>query len=222
MTKTIFIPCRSETDVELVSRSIIEKVDCLGSIGLVTTAQFVNDLPEIKKRLEKAGKKVIILSGRPNPGQVLGCDAHAAKGADCYIYVGTGHFHPLRVAIETGKPTFMAHPSGGIERLPDELIMKHAKIRAARIHRFREAKTVGLIVSTKPGQNRMKQALELKKRLKGAKETFIFAANEIKPDYFIGYDVDAWVNTACPRIAEDKFDKPVLDISEVESAIHSQ
>lgn len=217
MTNTLFIPCRSHADIELVVDNILEKV-LFEKIGLVTTAQFVGDLSEIKKRLEKAGKKTIIAPGRPNPGQVLGCDAQAALNcgdADAYVYLGTGHFHPLKVAIVTGKPTYMVHPSGGIEKVPDELILKHQKIRAARAHQFKEARSVGVLVSTKPGQNRMKQALALKKKLLGKKETFIFAANEIKPDYLIGYNVDAWVNTACPRIAEDAFDKPVVDISEI-------
>jgi 2-(3-amino-3-carboxypropyl)histidine synthase len=217
MAKTIFIPCRSKADIELVADNILEKVECK-KIGLVTTAQFVGDLAEIKKKLEKAGRTVVISPGRPNPGQVLGCDARAAKGADCYVYIGTGRFHPLNVAMKTGKPTYMAHPSGGIERIHEELVFKHQKIHAACMHRFKEAKTVGILVSTKPGQSRMDRALALKKKLTGAKETFIFAANEIKSDYFIGYDVDAWVNTACPRIGEDAFDKPVVDISDVEKS----
>jgi 2-(3-amino-3-carboxypropyl)histidine synthase len=108
------------------------------------------------------------------------------------------------------------HPSGGVERIHEELIIKHQKIKAAWMHRFKEAKTVGILVSTKPGQERMKQALGLKAKLAGSKETFIFAANEIKPDCFVGYNVDAWVNTACPRIGEDAFDRPVVDISDVE------
>ena len=215
MVKIIFIPCRSKADVGLVVDNILEKVKC-NSIGLVTTAQFVGDLAEIKKKLEKAGKAVVISPGRPNPGQILGCDTRAASGADCYVYIGTGRFHPLNVAIQTGKPTYLVHPSGGVERIHEELIIKHQKIKAAWMHRFKEAKTVGIFVSTKPGQERMKQALGLKAKLAGSKETFIFAANEIKPDCFVGYNVDAWVNTACPRIGEDAFDRPVVDISDVE------
>jgi len=214
VTKTIFIPCRAQADVEQVVKDILKGVK-ESKVGLVTTAQFVHQLDEIKKKLEQGSKEVIISKGRPNPGQVIGCDAHAAKGADCYVYLGTGYFHPLRVAVETGKPVYTVHPKGGVEEISQEQIMKHAKIRAARVHKFKEAKKIGILVSTKPGQNRVKEALKLKEKLKGEKETFIFVANEIKPDYFVGYDVDAWVNTACLRIAEDIFDKPVVDISEI-------
>lgn len=227
--KTIFIPCRSNADIELVVDNILEKVP-FERIGLVTTAQYVHQLKDVQSRLNKAGKKAVIAPGRPNPGQVLGCDAGAAigaamgagpgkgaasKGADCIVYIGSGHFHPLRAALDTGLPTFMVHPSGGIELVSNELLMKHAKIKAARMHYFNLAKRVGILVSTKPGQSRMKQALKLREKLKGVKETFIFAANEIKPEYLEGYDVDAWVSTGCPRIAEDRFSRPVVDISEV-------
>ena len=212
MTKTIFIPCRAEANVELVVDNILEKVD-FEKICLVTTAQFVDDLPKIKGKLEKSGKEIVINPGRPNPGQVLGCDARAAKGADVYVYIGTGHFHPTRVAMETEKPVFMVHPSGGIERLSDDYLMKQKKIKAAKLHRFKEARTVGIMVSTKPGQNRIKEALELKEKL--SKDCFIFAANELNPNNLVGYNVDVWVNTACPRISEDSFEKPVVDISDI-------
>ena len=52
MAKTIFIPCRSKADINLVAANILEKVK-FKKIGLVTTAQFVDDLAEVKKRLEK-------------------------------------------------------------------------------------------------------------------------------------------------------------------------
>jgi 2-(3-amino-3-carboxypropyl)histidine synthase len=215
MVETVFMPCRARADVDKVVESV-RTIDC-NSIGLVTTAQFVHQLDEIKKRLEDAGKRAMISPGRPNPGQVLGCDARAAHGAECYAYIGTGRFHALRVARETKKPVYMVRLEGGIEKVDEKELMKYEKMRAARIQAFKDARTVGLLVSTKPGQERMKQALELKKRSGGEKQTFIFVANEIKPDYFTGFDVDAWVNTACPRIAEDRFDRPVVDISDIQN-----
>jgi 2-(3-amino-3-carboxypropyl)histidine synthase len=214
MVKTIFIPCRSKADISAVVESILRRVP-FKCVGLVTTTQFIDDLPQIKERLESVGKRVIISPGRPNPGQILGCDAGAARGADAYVYIGTGRFHAMRVASETGKPVFMAHPKGGIERL-DEDAMKLAKMRAARLHKLKEAKTVGIMVSTKPGQCRMRQALELKRDMeKEGKEAFIVAANELRPENLIGYKVDLWINTACPRIAEDSFDVAIICMGEV-------
>jgi 2-(3-amino-3-carboxypropyl)histidine synthase len=214
MVKTLFVPARGQANIQEVVNSILAGV-LIKKIGLVTTAQFVSQLPKIKERLEQNGKEVIISAGRPNPGQVLGCDCRAAKGAECYAYIGTGRFHPQNVARKTGRPTYIIHPMGGLEKISEEEVMRYEKIRAAKLHRYKEAKTIGVLVSTKPGQNRFEAALKLKNDLKGKKETFIFVANEIKPDYFVGYNVNAWVNSACLRIAEDDFDKPVVDISEI-------
>ena len=40
------------------------------------------------------------------PGQLLGCSSAAARTLDVpgYLYLGTGVFHPLTVALATGKP----------------------------------------------------------------------------------------------------------------------
>jgi diphthamide biosynthesis enzyme Dph1/Dph2-like protein len=220
MVKTIFIPCRSKADISAVVESILRRVP-FKCVGLVTTTQFIDDLPQIKERLESVGKRVIISPGRPNPGQILGCDAGAArdavsKGAECVVYIGTGRFHPTRACIETATPIFMAHPKGGIERLPDDYLVRYRKIKAARIDKFNRARVVGIMVSTKPSQCRIKQALELKESIdKEGKKAFIIAGNELKPEYLLGYKVDVWVNTGCPRIAEDSFDVPVVDIGEI-------
>ncbi len=222
MTRTVFIPCRARADVKAVVESVLENVP-QKRIGLVSTAQFAHQLEEIEKGLEEGGKTALIAPGRPNPGQVLGCDARAAGGQsrgtpgepDCYVYLGTGRFHPLRVAEETGKPAYAVKPGGELEKVSKRELMRRAKRRAARIDAFKRAGRVGIIVSTKPGQSRMGRALKLKEELEPEKQTFIFIANEIKPDSFAGYDVDAWVSTACPRIAEDSFEAPMVDISEI-------
>ncbi len=211
MTKIMYIPVRGEADVKAIIKDILDNVK-EEKIGLVTTAQFIDFLEDIKKGLK--GKEVLISKGRPNMGQVLGCDAQAAKGGDAYVYIGTGKFHPTRVAMETGKKVYTIHPKGGdLEIIDENYLLLYEKKKAARIDKFNQAKRVGILVSTKPGQNKMKQALKLKDSLD--KECFIVAANELHPDYLLGYDVDVWVNTACPRLAEDKFDKPVVDINEI-------
>jgi 2-(3-amino-3-carboxypropyl)histidine synthase len=215
MTETLFIPCRAKIELGIVSDSIINSVKET-KIGLISTAQFVLELPRLKKLLEASGKEAIISEGRGNPGQVLGCDAKAAQGdVECFVYLGTGRFHPMRAAYETGKPVYMADPLGGVERLSETDLMRSEKKRHARISKVKSAERLGIIVSPKPGQQRIKQALLLRESLKSDnKKAFIFIANEIKPENFLGFDVDAWINTACPRISEDHFERPIIDISD--------
>ncbi|MBN2517492.1 MAG: diphthamide synthesis protein [Candidatus Altiarchaeota archaeon] len=216
MARTVFIPVRAEANVDLVVENILEKVTAK-RIGLVTTAQYVHVLADMKRGLEGGGKKVSIQPGRPNPGQILGCDARAGMGdVDCFVYVGSGRFHPLAVAYKTEKPVYIAHPSGGLEQISGEEVFKYQKRKYARISKFKDARKIGIIVSTKPGQQKLKHAVELRDRLKGeGKETFIFVANEIKPENLVGFEVDVWVSTACPRIVDDHFEKPIVDISDI-------
>lgn len=218
MMKTIYVPCRAKLDAKKVAVDIesnIAKKNPQKTLGLLSTAQFVGNLDSIAKELGKKGIDTVISEGRGNPGQVLGCDARAAKGADVYVYIGSGRFHPLRVAMETAQETYIVHPEGGVEKISDAEINKYRMKQAARVHKVKEAKRVGLLVSTKPGQCRMGEALKIKKAWGGVKEVFIFAASEIRLENLLGYDVEAWVNTGCPRIVDDSFDRPIVDYQEL-------
>jgi len=214
-TKTIFFPCRQTFDAQTVAVKIGDLP--YRRIGLVSTAQYVHKLPEIAEIL---GSRAIIGKGTtPNPGQVLGCNASAAKAvetdAECFVYIGDGDFHPLKVLETTDKPVYVLEPAGlNIRELDEKERMKRLKILHARVSRFSDARTIGIMVSTKPGQERMETALGFKKTLKD-KKAFIFLANEINPVAFTGFSVDVWVNTACPRISDDKFDIPVVNYSDL-------
>src|SRR5213594_3416846 len=89
-------------------------------VGLLTTTQFRHWLPAIQAHLEKKGHVVRI--GEPDrrvayAGQLLGCDYHTATvvegDVDGYLYIGTGDFHPLGVAILVDKPVIIADPERG-------------------------------------------------------------------------------------------------------------
>jgi len=76
------------------------------------------------------------------------------------------------------------------------------------------------LITTKPGQNNLKKALELKSNDKYKDKNFYFFLDdtvnfaELENFNFI----DCWINTACPRIAFDdsiKMIKPILNIIEL-------
>ena len=85
------------------------------------------------------------------------------------------------------------------------------------------AQRFGILVSLKEGQHRMELALQLKKTIEQAgKKAYIFAADLVLPEYFIGMNIDCFVCTACPRIAmEDakKWKKPLINGIELEMAL---
>ena len=196
-------------------------------VGLLTTVQFRGWLPAIKARLEQAGHQVAI--GKPDrrvayAGQLLGCDYYVAEAVaedvDGFLYVGTGEFHPLGVVFLTDKPVVIADPERGSARTLADLKDRILRQRFAAIARARDARTFGIIVSRKIGQVRMDMARDLKARAeKHGLQANIFLMDLVSPDFLEGYRVDAWVNTACPRIAiEDglQYAKPLLTPQEFE------
>ncbi|MGQ0797699.1 MAG: diphthamide biosynthesis enzyme Dph2 [Methanobacteriota archaeon] len=197
-------------------------------VGLLTTTQFRGWLPAIQAFLEKEGHVVRI--GAPDrrvayAGQLLGCDYHTATvvaaDVDGYLYVGTGDFHPLGVAILVPhKPVVIADPERGTARTLADVKDRVVRQRHAAIARARDAQLFGIIVSRKIGQARMELAKDLQVLAeKHGRRATVFLMDLVAPEYLEGYRVDAWVNTACPRIAiEDvlEYRQPILTPPEFE------
>jgi 2-(3-amino-3-carboxypropyl)histidine synthase len=71
----------------------------------------------------------------------------------------------------------------------------------------------------KPGQKRLEEAFQLKEKLeKEGKTTYLFALKEVTPEALMEFpSIEAYVNTACPRISLDdaaRFRKPMLTPNE--------
>ena len=212
--KGLFIEAKWTGDVKPVIKKAIRKLP--GKIGLVTTVQHKHELKKIKGIIEKAGKKAVI------GGQILGCDVSAAKKIEkkvnAFLYMGSGEFHPLGVALETGKMVIIANPlSNVVGEIKKEDVERYKKKQKGALLKFLSSKEIGIIVSTKPGQEKLKKAFELKKKLKN-KNCYIFAADTINPAEFENFPfIECWVNTACPRFADDK--KSVVNYEIVEKNI---
>lgn len=220
--KVYFIETRSPVDI----RSVVEKAvsQLKGQvIGLITTVQHVHKLPDACTVLEANGKTCVVGRGDSRlayPGQVLGCNFSAARNEVCdeYIYIGSGDFHPLGVALSTKKRVLAADPfSGEVRDVDPSRILRQ---RSAVIAKSLDAKVFGIIVSSKNGQERMKLASSLKALAKKhGKEAHIILIDLVTPDQLLQFKVDAFVNTACPRLAIDevgRFPSPMLTPQEFE------
>src|SRR6266705_327209 len=196
-------------------------------VGLLTTTQYRGWLPRIREYLEAKGHEIRI--GDPDlrvayAGLLLGCDYHTAtvieKDVEGYLYIGTGDFHPLGVAILVDKPVIIADPERGTARDLREVRDRVLRQRHAAIVRAHDASVFGIIVSKKIGQARMDMATGLKALAeKHGKQANLFLMDLVGPELLQGYRVDAWVNTACPRIAiEDilQYKQPMLTPQEFE------
>ncbi len=211
---------RIKIDVLPILEKEFEKINKYESIGLITTLQFLDCLNYIKNFLECNGKKVEIgKSKRLYAGQILGCDVAAAQAVehkvDCFLFISSGKFHPL--GLKTEKPFFALDvEKQKIDMLNTE---KFAKQRMVAIELARDARTFGILVSTKPGQQNLKLAERIKNKLqKAGKNAHILVFDEIKPEKLGGLQLDAFINTACSRIADDRalFKKPLLNPDEAE------
>lgn len=181
------------------------------SIGLLSTAQYLAQLKRVAKILEKQGYET------KKGGQILGCDVSSAtdiqEDVEAFLYVGSGRFHPISVAYVTGKPVYMANPYSDLaDEIDEDEVMQVKRSRKARIVRAYEANVFGILVSTKTHQFSLEEAFQIKERIENAgRRAFIFAGAELTPDNVLPFAVDAWVNTACPRLVEDPFQMPVLN-----------
>ncbi|MBP2133637.1 2-(3-amino-3-carboxypropyl)histidine synthase [Methanomicrobium sp. W14] len=188
-------------------------------IGLVTTIQHVHELERIKVFFAEKGIECIVSKGgkrTPYKGQVLGCSFEAAKNTGCneILFVGTGVFHPLGVSLATGARVIAFDPYMKEVRIadPDRLLRQ----RFAKIEKARSAGSFGIILSKKSGQKRE----ELAERLASLSDkACIISIGEVTPDALLNLGFDAYVNTACPRLAYDdqaRFPRPMLSPAEFE------
>ncbi len=204
--KTLLINATYKNKIKL-NISSIKKLP--NKVGLITTVQFVNQLKDIKVKLEKAGKECFIKKFKqPFCGQVLGCESSSAKikEAEAILFVGTGKFHPINVALETKKPVFVLNPMTGlINELDKTEINRIENKKRTALLKYHSANNIGILVSTKLGQEDFNSALKLKTKLeKQKKNAFIFIENNINFQALEDFSfIQAWVNTACPRIIED-------------------
>lgn len=220
--KVMFIEAKGKLeDIEL-DRLLLAVKD-FEKIGLVATVQFLNLFPQIKALLEKAGKTILVNNPKfhaTKKGQILGCDASAApEDADAIVYVGTGEFHPLGILVQ--KPIITFNPfTGSAQRISEKDIRKIQLQQQARIAKFNDAKTVGILVTTKPGQHEVQAKFtELRKNIeKIGKKVFVFMAETFSPQELENFpQIDVWVNTACPRIVDDlkSYKKTVVNANEL-------
>ncbi|MCK5559462.1 MAG: diphthamide biosynthesis enzyme Dph2 [Thermoplasmata archaeon] len=196
-------------------------------IGLISTIQHIHLINFAEKFL--TGKKFKVFIGKGDKrikykGQVLGCNFTAAKSiskrVDLFLFIGSGNFHPLGVALDSGKKVLVADPYTNeirdIERVRENILRQ----RGGAIARAMDAKSFGILLSMKSGQVRNKLALDLMNLIKQQnKKSYLIALNEFEPLKLKPYNVDTFVSTGCPRIAIDdylKYDKPILTPIELE------
>ncbi len=227
---TIFVEAFAKIDLKKDLEKCLDALKDYSKVALVTTTQHLHLLNEIRDYLEDNGKEVVLGSSKSTrKGQVLGCNFSSIKDLDAeiFLFIGSGNFHPLGINLFSNTPVLALDPYNNELRRMDEYADRILRIRFARITKARSAEKWGIIVSSKEGQYRMKLAKETKKLLEeNGMEAYIILVDNVNPDVLLPYlELDAFVVSACPRIAIDDsqmYKKPLLTPQELEIVLNKR
>ncbi len=222
---TIYIEAKAEITIKEAVNKALPHLKDWKNLGLATTVQHVDMLSEARELLIKAGKSVAIgdTGKLKYAGQIIGCNYSnakaVAKDVEAFLFIGGGRFHAIGLALATAKPVIVADPyEKGAYDLDNE-VHRIMKQRWATIYEAEKAEKFGVLVGLKSEQGKFDGALQIKEKLeKKEKRATLLALREITPEALMQFPtIDAFVNTACPRVSLDdasKFLKPVLTLEE--------
>jgi len=203
--KTLFIPVKSKSYID---KSLIQQASkkLPINIALCYSIQYLSQAKEIKSLLEKNHKITKFL-------HVLGCSKPIfPKQTKAILLITDGKFHAISLAHESKLPVYVLN-GNKLEKVSSEEIENLEKKKKVSYVKFLNAKKIGILVSTKPGQQNMKKAIELKNKSKD-KDSYLFISNNIGENEFENFpDIESWINTACPRI--DMNEKGVVNIGDI-------
>jgi 2-(3-amino-3-carboxypropyl)histidine synthase len=194
--KTLFVPVKINSEIN--EKKILE-LKLPINIAIAYSVQYKEVAEKIKKILSKKHKITSLI-------QVLGCSSPKfSKETKAILLLSSGKFHAVSLAFETGIPVYVLE-SDNLKKISKEEIDLLNKKKMASYLKFLNAEKIGILVSTKPGQENLKKALSLK--LKN-KKSYLFISNNIDIKEFENFGINSWVNTACPRL---DFDSSVINL----------
>jgi 2-(3-amino-3-carboxypropyl)histidine synthase len=203
--KNLFIPAKIKSSVNVKAIEEISK-KLPKSLAIIYSIQYQDVAKEIKEILSEKHKITSFI-------QVLGCSKpNFSKSTEAVLLIGSGKFHAVSIAMETNLPVHLLYNNSMSEISEKEIEFLKTKKKASYL-KFLNSDNVGILVSTKPGQENLKRALELKKSsiLKN-KKSYILIGNNLSSSEFENFNIDSWVNTACPKL---DFDFNVVNIRDV-------
>lgn len=216
--KRVFVQTAYHGGLEL-PEEVIKRLP--SNLVLAMPVQFLPFQEEIKKKLESFEKKVTLFKSKHglHLGQVLGCDIHAFPGQyEAFLYIGDGKFHPTALLYENEKEVYCYNPfTHKLEVYDSRYLEKVLQQRKGQKSKFLSSERVGVLVTTKPGQNQSKEVDKLRSRLEqSGKKVFVFLADEINFASLENFNfIEVWINTACPRIVEDFRCLNLSDLKEI-------
>lgn len=220
----IHIPIKDELNLEPLLKKSLNELKSFVNIGISCSVQHMHDLKNIVEFYESNGKKVVVSKKKGNissEGQVVGCQYFGLKDiqdkVECFVVVGN-NFHSMGAALAVDKPVFLIDVYNNEVKSMKVVKEKILRQRILSVEKFKEAKKIGIIVGVKQGQQFGSYKILIDKFTKLGKEVIVLTMNEFSPDKLTNfYNIDAFVELACPRIATDDFAryrKPIITFKE--------
>ncbi len=134
--------------------------------------------------------------------QVFGCSKINTKLP--VLFIGTGVFHVSNLFLYSKKIFLLDLLNNRIDKVSIKDIENLRNKRKSALLRFLSSENIGIIVTTKRGQSDLKSAMLLKEELNNkGKNSFIFLSNNIDVNNLENFNIDSWINTACPGLSLD-------------------
>ena len=198
-------------------------------IGLATFSQHLHQLQPVKNQLEAKGFQVEV--GRGNSlmleGQVFGCDFSTSypvrDQVDAFALLGESEFHAVGLALASGKPTFMLDPYMNEVTDMQAAAEERRKRAVLAVYKALDARVVGVVTGLKEGQKMLGRSKWISERLAAhGRKVVQLAMRDVTPERLAPHrEIEAFVQTACPRISIDgfTFDRPVLSIPQADALV---
>ncbi|MGP8126043.1 MAG: diphthamide biosynthesis enzyme Dph2 [Nitrososphaerales archaeon] len=198
-------------------------------IGLATFSQHLHQLGPVKTKLEQKGFDVLV--GKQNnlmmEGQIFGCDFSTSQPlqdeVDAFVFLGESEFHAVGLALATAKPTFMLDPYMNEVTDMRAAAEERQKRAVLAVYKALDARVFGVITGLKEGQKMLGRSKWISKRLEmNGRKVVQIALRDVTPERLAPHrEIEAFVQTACPRISIDgfNFDRPVLSIPQADALV---
>jgi len=201
--KVEFIESRYTKKI-ILPEKVIEKLP--NKLSLFTTVQFIDSLDGIKKQLEKnkINVKLYKIKHTQYKGQLLGCNIEDFDSKN-FLYIGDGQFHPKALLLKNPKAkVFVYNPlNKKFSIINEKEIIPWLRKKKGALIKFLSSTEIGVLVSTKSGQNNLETGLRLKDKFP-EKNLYFFIFNTLNFDELENFPfIEVFINTACPRIAYD-------------------
>jgi diphthamide biosynthesis enzyme Dph1/Dph2-like protein len=202
--KTLFIPTKIKSKINKTKILEISK-KLPKNIAINYSIQYSKIAEQIKEILSEKHNILNFI-------QVLGCSRPIfSKETKAILLISSGRFHAISLAKESKLPVYILE-NNKLEKISQQGIELLEKKQKVSYMKFLHADKIGILISTKPGQENLGKAINLKKKIKN-KKSYIFLSNQININEFENFpDIQSWVNTACPRL---DFDSSIININKI-------